>query len=283
MGAVADIVNMGDWSRMRMWALAAGVAILGFNTMVALGWVEAGKSIYAAPRLLWLSHVLGGLLFGVGMVLASGCGSKTLVRVGGGSLKAVVVFVVLGVSAYMTMRGLFGVWRVASVDAVALTLPTGQDLPSLLARASGIGRPMMAHLLSVVIGGGLIVWVLLRPEGQRAEVLLAGAAVGAVIVAVWWVSGRLGHLAEHPQTLEEAFLATEQRPHGVAHLRRARGLHAGLAHALQRQEQGAHGGHRHHGGRDRRLRRRGAGHAHLPLGRASAAPRTRPITSSVRC
>lgn len=208
MGAVADIVNMGDWSRMRMWALAAGVAILGFNTMVALGWVEAGKSIYAAPRLLWLSHVLGGLLFGVGMVLASGCGSKTLVRVGGGSLKAVVVFVVLGVSAYMTMRGLFGVWRVAGVDAVALTLPTGQDLPSLLARASGIGRPMMAHLLSVVIGGGLIVWALLRPEGRRAEVLLAGAAVGAVIVAVWWVSGRLGHLAEHPQTLEEAFLAT---------------------------------------------------------------------------
>ena len=63
MGAVADIVNIGDWSRMRMWALAIGVAMLGFNTMVYLGWVEAGKSFYAGSRLIWLSNLLGhGLL-----------------------------------------------------------------------------------------------------------------------------------------------------------------------------------------------------------------------------
>ena len=83
MGAVADIVNLGDWTRMRMWALAAGVAMIGFNAMVGLGWIEAANSIYAAPTLLWLSSLVGGLLFGFGMVLASGCGSKTLVRVGG--------------------------------------------------------------------------------------------------------------------------------------------------------------------------------------------------------
>ncbi len=90
MGALSDVVSMGDWSRMRQWALAAGVAVLGFNAMAGLGWVEAGKSIYAAPRLLWLSHAVGGLMFGFGMVLASGCGSKTLVRLGGGNLKALV-------------------------------------------------------------------------------------------------------------------------------------------------------------------------------------------------
>src|SRR5262245_28427069 len=70
MGAVSDIVNMGDWSRMRMWALAAGVAVLGFNAMVALGWIEAGNSIYATPKFVWLSNALGGLMFGFGMVLA---------------------------------------------------------------------------------------------------------------------------------------------------------------------------------------------------------------------
>ena len=59
MGAVADIVNMGDWSRMRMWLLAMAVAILGFNAMVGLGWVEARHSVYAAPRLIWLSNALG--------------------------------------------------------------------------------------------------------------------------------------------------------------------------------------------------------------------------------
>ena len=211
MGAVADIVNFGDWSRMRMWALAVGVAMLAFNGMVAAGWVEAGKSIYAGPKLIWLSNLVGGALFGFGMVLASGCGSKTLVRVGGGSLKGVVVFAVLALAAYATMRGLFGVWRVATVDAVALTLPTGQDLPSLLAHASGAGRPAMALAAGGLIGLALVGWALMRAEGRSADVLLAGLGIGAVVAGVWWVSGRLGHLAEHPVTLEEAFLATNSQ------------------------------------------------------------------------
>ena len=86
MGAVADIVSMGDWTRLRMWVLAIAVAVIGFNGMVALGWVQASDSIYAGPRVIWLSNLLGGAMFGFGMVLASGCGSKTLVRIGGGSL-----------------------------------------------------------------------------------------------------------------------------------------------------------------------------------------------------
>jgi len=211
MGAVSDIVNMGDWGRMRMWALAIGVAVLGFNGMVGLGWVEAGKTIYTAPRLIWLSNLLGGVMFGFGMVLASGCGSKTLVRVGGGSLKGVVVFAVLAIAAYATMRGLFGVWRVATVDAVALTLPTGQDLPSLLAHATGGSRQTLALVAGGVVGLGLVAWALARPEGRSAEVLLAGLGIGTVIVGVWWVSGRLGHLPEHPVTLEEAFIATNSQ------------------------------------------------------------------------
>ena len=57
----------------------------------------------------------------------------------------------------------------------------------------------------------LLAWVLWRPEGRSGEVLLAGVGIGAVIVGVWWVSGRLGFLAEHPVTLEESFLATNSR------------------------------------------------------------------------
>ncbi len=208
MGAVSDIVNMGDWSRMRMWMLAMGVAVLGFNGMVALGWVQAGHSVYAAPRLVWLSNLLGGLLFGFGMVLASGCGSKTLVRIGGGSLKSLVVFAVLAIASYATLRGITAVARVATVDSVALTLPTGQDLPSLLAHASGMARGSAALLLGAVVGLGLVAFVLMRPEGRSRDVLLGGIGLGAVVVAVWWVSGRLGHLAEHPVTLEEVWLAT---------------------------------------------------------------------------
>ncbi|MFN0185982.1 MAG: YeeE/YedE family protein [Aquabacterium sp.] len=208
MGAVADVVNIGDWSRARMWVLAVAVAMAGFNGMVAAGWVEAGKSIYAAPRLIWLSHIVGGLLFGFGMVLASGCGSKTLVRIGGGNLKSVVVFCVLGIAAFATLKGITGVWRASTLDMVALTLPAGQDLPSLLAHAGLGSRRLLAGVLGV--GGALVLvaWVLARPEGRSADVLLGGIGIGAVVAAVWWVSGRLGHLAEHPQTLEEVFLTT---------------------------------------------------------------------------
>ncbi len=211
MGAVADIVNIGDWSRMRMWVLAIGVAMLGFNAMVGLGWIDAGKSIYAGPRFIWLSNALGGLLFGFGMVLASGCGSKTLVRIGGGNLKSVVVFAVLGIAAFATLRGITGVARVATVDRVALELASGQDLPSLAAGAFGLAKAQAALLLGALIGGALVAWALMRAEGRSRDVLLGGIGIGAVISAMWWVSGRLGYVAEDPNTLQEAFVGTNSQ------------------------------------------------------------------------
>jgi len=211
MGAVADVMNMGDWSRARMWGLAIAVAILGFNGMVAAGWVEARNSIYAAPRLLWLSAAVGGLMFGFGMVLASGCGSRNLVRLGGGNLKAGVVLLVLGLSGFITMRGLTAVLRVNTLDTVFLELPRGQDLPTLLSVPLGLAPPVLAAILGGVLAVLLLVWVLWRAEGRTAEVWLGGVGIGAVVVAVWWVSGRLGYVAEDPSTLEPAFLATNSR------------------------------------------------------------------------
>jgi uncharacterized membrane protein YedE/YeeE len=211
MGAVADIVNMGDWTRMRMWVLAMAVAIVGFNGMVGLGWVSAADSIYAAPRLTVLSALVGGAMFGFGMVLASGCGSKTLLRVGAGNLKSLVVLVVMAVSAFATLRGVTAVLRVNTVDAVALNLPVGQDLPSLLAHATGLPVATLAAVLGCVVGGLLLAWVLSRAEGRSVEVWVGGLGIGSVIVAVWWVSGQWGHVAEHPATLEPSFLGTASR------------------------------------------------------------------------
>jgi uncharacterized membrane protein YedE/YeeE len=211
MGAVADVVTMGDWTRMRMWVLAMAVAMLGFNTMVALGWIDAGNTIYAAAPLRWLSPIVGGLLFGFGMVLGSGCGSRTLVRLGAGNLKSLVVFVVMGLAAFATLKGITGVLRVTTVDRVVLALPTTQDLPSLLAHATGTAKSHAALLLGGAIAAAMLLWVLLRAEGRRAEVLLGGVGIGAVVAAVWWVSGRLGFVAEDPNTLEPAFFATNSR------------------------------------------------------------------------
>ena len=207
MGAVSDIVAMGDWNRMRMWAMAIAVAILGTSALQLLGLLEVSKSIYTSSKLLWLSHLVGGLSFGIGMTLASGCGSKTLIRIGGGNLKSLVVFAFLGISAYMTLRGLFAVWRVRFLDSVATDLPHSQDLPAFLT-ASGLPPSTALMLGAAIIGGGLLLWVLLKRDAWRADVLLGGALIGATVVAAWYVSGHVGYVAEHPETLEEAFIAT---------------------------------------------------------------------------
>ncbi len=207
MGAVSDIVNMGDWSRMRMWALAVAVAVLGTAALQLAGVFDPSKSIYTGGRLIWLSHIVGGLAFGVGMTLASGCGSKTLIRIGGGNLKSLVVFVFLGISAYMTLRGLFGVWRVRYLDSVATDLSHGQDIPSFIA-AAGLEASTALTLAAGVIGGALLIWALASREARRADVLLGGAVIGATVVAAWYVSGHIGYVAEHPETLEETFIGT---------------------------------------------------------------------------
>lgn len=211
MGAIADIVVIGDWGRMRMWVLAIGVAVLGFNAMAAGGWIDAADSVYARRELIWLSNGVGGLAFGAGMVLASGCASKTLVRLGGGNFKALVVFCVMGLAAYATMRGLTAVWRVQTLDLVRIDLPVTQDLPSLLAHATGLARPAAIALAGGAVGAALVGWALARPEGRSAATLLGGIGVGVLVVAAWWASGRLGFVEEHPDTLERAFLASNTR------------------------------------------------------------------------
>src|SRR5215470_2342142 len=118
MGAVSDVVNMGDWNRMRMWLLAIAVAIAGASALQLAGWIDVSKTIYAVPRLTWLSYIAGGALFGVGMTLASGCGSRTAIRIGTGNLKSLVVAIVLAVTAYMTLKGILAVLRVAAIDSV---------------------------------------------------------------------------------------------------------------------------------------------------------------------
>jgi len=208
MGAVSDVVNIGDWNRMRMWLLAIAVAILGSNALELAGLIKLSNSIYPGPNFTWLSYLVGGALFGIGMTLGSGCGSKTLIRVGGGNLKSVVVLVFMAIAAYMTLRGLFGALRVAVLDPVAVQLGGGQDVPSLLARWLGAERRVMELLAALVVGAALAAFALARREFWQRDYLLGGIVVGLVIVGGWYVSGRLGYVAEDPNTLQEAFVAT---------------------------------------------------------------------------
>ena len=208
MGAVSDIVSMGDWTRMRVWGLAVGVAMIGFATLAAAGLIDPVKTLYASNRFIWLSALVGGALFGFGMVLASGCGSKTLVRIGSGNLKSLVVFLVMGLAAFATLKGVTAVLRVATVDRVAIDFAQPAALGQWLANATGL-QPSAAGLAAgLVLGLSLMVWALAGRDFSRPDNLLGGIGIGALITGMWWVSGHMGFVAEHPETLDAVFLAT---------------------------------------------------------------------------
>jgi uncharacterized membrane protein YedE/YeeE len=215
MGAVSDVVNMSHWGRMRMWLLVIAVAIIGANSLYYFGLIDLSKSVYARPSLPWLSLIFGGAVFGVGMTIAAGCANKNLVRVGGGSVRSLVVLVFLAISAYMTMKGLFGQWRTSFLDPVTLDLTqwglTGQSLPHLLAKLSGMAEKTALLLTMSVVGLGLLVFVLKDKRFRGNGVQLFGSVVlGLLVVAAWYLTGHLGY-GENPETLETVFFGTNTR------------------------------------------------------------------------
>ena len=208
MGAIADVVTFGDTTRLRQWVFAIGVAMLGTQVLVATGAIDTADSIYTSMRFTWLGYLLGGLCFGFGMVLAGGCGSRTLVRIGGGNLKSLVVFLVLGLSAFVTLKGAFALFRVRVIEPVSLEFARTQDLPSLLGVPLGLA-PSVAHAVFGLALVALIAFWTLRLRAFRTlENVIGSGVLGAVVVGVWYASGHVGHLAEHPVTLEETYVAT---------------------------------------------------------------------------
>lgn len=195
MGAVSDWVNMGDKNRLRAWLLAIGVAIIATQTMQSMGLVELREAIYLTPNFGWLGYLLGGFLFGIGMTLASGCGQRTLVRVGGGNLKSVIVMLFLGLTAYMTMRGLLALVRVNAIEVTNIQLPTAdQGIGTLLSAAAGVNNvAAVSWTVTALLGGGAIIYAFANKSFRGSlNNILAGIVIGLIIPAGWYVTGVVG-------------------------------------------------------------------------------------------
>jgi len=198
MGAISDMVLMGDWNRFRAWMLAIAVAILGSQTMHQIGLVDLNKSIYLTLNVGWAGAIIGGLMFGFGMTMAGGCGNKTLVRIGAGNLKSLVVAIVLGIFAYMTLRGLTGLARVELEALTNLDLSksglAGQGLPDFLANASGASIATARWIVTLVLSGALLVFCFKSGDFRRSPTnIAAGLLIGLLIAAGWYATGVIGH------------------------------------------------------------------------------------------
>jgi len=196
MGAVSDWVNIGDTGRFRAWLFAMAVALLGVTVLEANGLVNVSSSFppYRGPQFIWAENLLGGILFGIGMTLASGCGNKCLVRIGGGNLKSIVVFAVIAVIAYFMVnpfpgsdQTLFTVLFYNWIRPLAIDMGASQDLGTLVAGSEGAANARM------IIGGilsGLLLVIVFSSRDFRGSFdnVLGGLAVGLAVLAAWYVT-----------------------------------------------------------------------------------------------
>jgi uncharacterized protein len=199
MGAVSDWVNIGDTGRMRAWVFAMAVAMLGAVALEGVGAVNLSQETFPPYRTAnfgWLRYLLGGALFGIGMTLGSGCGNKTMVRIGAGNLKSLVVALVFAASAYaMLWTPLFEEAFLPWVAATTIDLQgygvANQELGTVLSAMFGfpLSRPFNLAVAAGV-AGCMVVWIFRSPDFYRERGhILGGAVVGLAIVAGWWITG----------------------------------------------------------------------------------------------
>lgn len=202
MGAVSDLVNMGDSGRLRAWILAATVAMLGVLVLEGMGLANLSSTTlppYRGSELQWGRYLVGGFLFGVGMTFASGCGNKTLIRIGGGNIKSIFVFVIISVIAYYMVdpykqlpstwyESFFAPW----LGKASISLTSNQDLGSIVGGAVGVDPLTMRIILGAIIGV-VTLFILFRAADFRKNFdnVFAGVIIGLAVIAAWYISSNV--------------------------------------------------------------------------------------------
>jgi uncharacterized protein len=199
MGAVSDWVSMGHTGRMRAWVFSMAIALLGVVILEAGGTINLSAETfppYRTANFAWLRYLAGGLMFGAGMTLASGCGNRTLVRIGGGNVKSIVVLVVASACAYLMLwTPLFETAFLPWIQATSINLAhygvQSQEVGSILAGMFGLAPSRALNLtVSALVAVGLLVWVFRsRDFRESSDNVIGGAIVGLAVVAGWYLTG----------------------------------------------------------------------------------------------
>jgi uncharacterized membrane protein YedE/YeeE len=201
MGAVSDLVNMNDSGRMRAWLLAATVALIGVTLLEAASLMSVDDTLppYRGSSFAWLEYILGGLMFGVGMTLGSGCGNKTLIRIGGGNLKSIFVFALIATCAYFmvnpipgTSDTIYSLLFYSWTNPTTVTLTTQQDIGAILAGASGSETSALRTLLGLFFAAILLFLIYKSQDFRRSkDNNLSGIVIGLAVIMAWYATSNL--------------------------------------------------------------------------------------------
>ncbi|MGI9355385.1 MAG: YeeE/YedE thiosulfate transporter family protein, partial [Rhizobiaceae bacterium] len=196
--AIEDAALGSDFSGLRIWGVAIAVAIGGTHALDHAGLIDVSESFYIASPMSLIATVIGGLVFGLGIALVGTCGFGTLARMGGGDLKSVVTFLIIGISAYATLRGATAYVRVALFSG-----PEQRETPASFAHSVEAAAGLSFHVTAYTIAALLLVVCLSSRSfrGQHKKVLI-GALVGLVIVWGWISTGVLAADDFDPYPLE---------------------------------------------------------------------------------
>ncbi len=207
-GAIEDVWIGGDSRRLRIFGLALAVALLGTQMLVWSGLLTPALSTYVPNAIPWFAILLGALLFGVGMALVGTCGFGSLVRLGAGDLRSLIVMIVFGAAAYATLRGMLAPLRIDGLERIAVAVPGSVqgDLPSVL-RWLGLGdvRLPLAAMAFLILTGA----VLIDPRLRRSpRLLMAGLTLGLGVVLGWWATGvAIDEFAANPRAQSLTFVS----------------------------------------------------------------------------
>jgi uncharacterized membrane protein YedE/YeeE len=205
LGAIADAFLTDNHRRLRGWVLAMATAILLSQGLHMAGAIDLRDSIYLVPDFGWLGAILGGLCFGFGMALAGTCGYGTLVRLGGGDLRSLVDFVVLGIVAYATLRGLTGLGRVLFIEPTNADLSAigGQGLVALAVWLTGAGEAVLRPLLVGLVVVAMVFYCFNDSGFRRSRRdIFGGVVIGGVVTFGWLATGVLAADEFDPAPLE---------------------------------------------------------------------------------
>ena len=216
MGAVSDWINLGDTNRLRAWLFSIAVAVFGVSLLEFQQWIdlEETRPPYRMSSLPWLRFIMGGIMFGVGMTLASGCGKKSLIRIGGGSLKSFFVFLVCGFSAYLMTQPvfyeiIFHSWLSPFTIKFSDYGYNGQSLGELIFGTDGFsGKNFLLGLTLTILLG---FWIFFSGEFRtRYGLILSSSVMGLGVIGGWYVtSGPIG------KSWQESAEWLDQPPIGV--------------------------------------------------------------------
>jgi hypothetical protein len=153
--------------------------------------IDLQRTFYLSPNFGWTGAILGGLAFGFGMALVGTCGFGALVRLGGGSLRSLVVLLVLGLSALAAQRGLIAQGRVEIVDNLAadLSFAGDQSLGSIASALLGFDARLAVACL---VAGLLLLWIFSSADYRHrlgniviAEKVTSGKTLGKEDILRW--------------------------------------------------------------------------------------------------